>query len=59
MIHEALEGGWGITQDKGHDQEIIVTLMTSKGILWDVSFLHTYLVVSIMQIRFSEVISTT
>jgi hypothetical protein len=47
MIHEAMEAGGGITHVKGHDQELIVTLMSSKGILGDVSFLHTYLVVAI------------
>jgi hypothetical protein len=59
MIHEALEGGGGITQAKGHDQKIIVTLMSSKGSLGYVKFLHTYLVVARTQIRFSEVSSTT
>jgi hypothetical protein len=33
MIHEALEGGGGITQAKGHDQKLIVALMSSKGSL--------------------------
>jgi hypothetical protein len=46
MIHETLEGGGGITQAKGHDQELIVTLMSLKGSLGDVKILHTYLVVS-------------
>ena len=59
MIHEALEGGGGITQEKGHDQELIVTLMSSKGSLGDVIFLHTYLVVVRRQIKFSEVLNTT
>jgi hypothetical protein len=59
MIHEALEGGGGITQAKGHDQELIVTLMSLKGSLGDVNFLHTYLVVTKMQIKFSDVLSTT
>jgi hypothetical protein len=31
MIHEALEGGGGITQAKGNDQELIVTLMSLKS----------------------------
>ena len=31
IIHEALEGGGGITQAKGHDQKLIVTLMSSKS----------------------------
>jgi hypothetical protein len=31
MIHEALQGGGGITQAKGHDQKLIMALMSSKG----------------------------
>jgi hypothetical protein len=31
MIHETLKSGRGITQAKGHDQELIVTLMSVKG----------------------------
>jgi hypothetical protein len=59
MIHETLEGGWGITRDKEHDQELIVTLMSSKGSLGNVRFFHMYLVVSRMEIKFSKVLSTT
>jgi hypothetical protein len=36
MVHEALEGGGGITQAKGHDQKLIVALMSSKGHLGNV-----------------------
>jgi hypothetical protein len=46
MIHEALEGGGGITQDKGHDQKLIVALMSSKGNFGNVCLFHTYLVVA-------------
>jgi hypothetical protein len=46
MIHEALEGGGGITQAKGHDQKLIVALMSSKGSLGNVFLFHTYLVVA-------------
>jgi hypothetical protein len=46
MIHEALEGGGGITQAKGHDQKLIVALMSSKGSLGDICVFHTYLVVA-------------
>ena len=46
MIHEALEGGGGITQAIGHDQKIIVALMSSKGSLGNVSLFHTYVVVA-------------
>jgi hypothetical protein len=58
-IHEDLEGGGGITQAKGHDQKLIVTLVSSKGSLGYVNFLHMYLVVSRTQIKFSELLRTT
>jgi hypothetical protein len=54
MIHEALEGGGGITQAKGHDQKLIVALMSSKGSLGNACLFHTYLVVSRMKIKFSK-----
>jgi hypothetical protein len=59
MIHEYLEGGGEITQAKRRDQKLIVTLVSLKGILGYVIFLHTYQVVARMQIKFSEVLSTT
>jgi hypothetical protein len=30
MIHETLKSGGGITETKGHDQELIVALMSVK-----------------------------
>jgi hypothetical protein len=59
MIHEALKGGGGITQAKGHDQKIIVALMSSKGSLGNVCHFHTYLVVARMKIKFSEELGGT
>jgi hypothetical protein len=59
MIHEALEGGGGITQAKGHNQKIIVVLVSSKGSLGNVCHFHTYLVVARMKIQFSEELGTT
>jgi hypothetical protein len=50
MIHGALEGGWGITQAKGHDQKLIVALMSSKGSLGHICLFHTYMVVARMKI---------
>ena len=46
MVHEALEGGGGITQAKGNDQKLIVALMSLKGHLGDVCLFHTYLVIA-------------
>jgi len=54
MIHEALESGGSITQAKGHDQKLIVSLMSYKGSLRNVCLLHTDLVVSQMKIKFSK-----
>jgi hypothetical protein len=59
MIHEALEGGGGITQAKGHGQKLIVALMSSKGSLWNVFLFHTYLVVAQTKIKFSKELDAT
>jgi hypothetical protein len=59
MIHEALEGGGGITQAKGHDQKLIVALMISKGSLRNVCLFHTYLVVDRTNIKFSKELGAT
>jgi hypothetical protein len=59
MIHEALEGGGGITQAKGHDQKLIVALMSSKGSLGNVCLFHTYLVVARTKIKFSKELGAT
>jgi hypothetical protein len=59
MIHEALEGGGGITQAKGHDQKLIVALMSSKGRLGNVCLFHMYLVIAQAKIKFSKELGAT
>jgi hypothetical protein len=59
MIHEALEGGGGITQAKGHHQKLIVTLMSSKVSLGNVYLFHTYMVVARTKIEFSKELGAT
>jgi hypothetical protein len=59
MIHEALEGGGGITQAKGHEQKLIVALTSSKGSLGNVCLFHMYLVVARMKIKFSKELGAT
>jgi hypothetical protein len=59
MIHEALEGGGGITQAKGHDQKLIVALMSLKGHLGNVFLFHMYLVIARVKIKFSKELSAT
>jgi hypothetical protein len=46
MIHEALKSGRCITQAEGHGQELIMALMSLKGILGDIDHFHTYLVIA-------------
>ena len=59
MIHEALEGRGGITQAKGHDQKLIVALMSSKGCLGNVYLFHMYLVIARAKIKFGEELGAT
>jgi hypothetical protein len=54
MIHEALESGGSITQAKGHDQKLIVALMSCKGSIRNVYLFHTDLVVARTKIKFSK-----
>jgi hypothetical protein len=54
MVHEALEGGGGVTQAKGYDQKLIVALMSAKGGLGDVGLFHMYLVIAREKIKFGE-----
>jgi hypothetical protein len=59
MVHEALEGGGGITQDKWHDQKLIVALMSEKGCLGNVCLFHMYLVIAQEKIKFSKELGAT
>ena len=59
MIHEALESGGSITQAKGHNQKLIVALMSSKCSLRNVYLFHTYLVVARTKINFTKELGTT
>jgi hypothetical protein len=54
MIHEALESGGSIAQAKGHDQELIMALMSLKCGLMNVCLFHMYLLVSRTKIKFSK-----
>ena len=59
MVHEALKGGVGITQTKGHDQKLVVALMGAKGRLWNFGLFHTDLVIARAMIKFGEELGTT
>jgi hypothetical protein len=59
MIHEALESGGKITQTKGHDQKLIVSLMSSKCSLRNVFLFHMDLVVARTKIKFSKELGST
>jgi hypothetical protein len=57
MIHENLKSGGGIIENKGHDQELIVALMSVKCSLGDVFLFHMYLVVAQTKVKFGKVLS--
>ena len=59
MVHEALKGGGGITQPKGHDQKLIVAIMSAKVHLRNVILFHTDLVIARAKIKFGEELGTT
>jgi hypothetical protein len=59
MVHEALKGGGGVTQPKGHEQKLVVALMSAKGRLRNVSLFHMDLVIARAKIKFGEELGTT
>jgi hypothetical protein len=59
MIQEALESGGRITQTKGHDQKLIVSLMSYKHSLGNVCLFHMDLVVARTNIKFSKELGAT
>jgi hypothetical protein len=59
IIHEALEGGGGITQAKGHDQKLIVSFTSSKGSLRNLCLFHIDLVVARTNIKSSKELGAT
>jgi hypothetical protein len=59
MIHETLKSGGIITEVEGHNQELIVTLMSSECNLENAFFFHTNLVISRANIKFGKILSTT
>jgi hypothetical protein len=59
MIHDTLKSLGGITETKGNDQELIVTLMSEKYSLENFFLFHTYLVVARMEVKFGKVLSPT
>ena len=59
MIHKTLESGESIAQAKGHYQELIVTLMSSKCSLGNVLFFHMDLVIARAKFKFGEELGVT
>jgi hypothetical protein len=59
MVHEALEGGGGVTQTKGHEKKLVVALMSAKGHLGNVRLFHMYLVIARSKIKFGKEMGAT
>ena len=59
MIHETLKSGGGITETKGHDQELIAALMSVKCSIGNAFLFHMYMVISRTKVNFGKVLSPT
>jgi len=57
MVHDTLKSGGTITEAKGHDQKLILTLMSSKCNPGNLFLFYMYLVVAIKDNKFSKVLS--
>jgi hypothetical protein len=54
LIHETLEGGWSIAKEKMHDQEFIMSLMSSESSLQNICLLHLDLLITRVEVYFGE-----
>ena len=54
LVHEALEGGWGIGETKRDDGELVVAVTGTKGGLGDVGLGHADLVVALAEVDLGE-----
>jgi hypothetical protein len=59
VIHDNFKSGGRITKTKGHDQELIVALMSAKCHIGDVFIFHMYPVVAITKFKFGKVLNPT
>jgi hypothetical protein len=50
FIHDTLEGGWGIAKDKRHDQEFLMSFMSSERSIRNIFLLHQDLVIVIEEV---------
>ncbi|MEE6465807.1 hypothetical protein FKM82_006707 [Ascaphus truei] len=54
LVHEVLEDGRGITEFKGHDEILVVTLTSIEGRLPFIALANPYQVVGPLEIQFSK-----
>lgn len=53
-VHKPFKGGWGIGEAEGHDEELIMSLMSPEGRLGNVGWVHQDLVIPRAQVQFGE-----
>ena len=53
-VHEALESGWGISESKRHDSELIEIKVCSESCFVYISKVHPYLMITSSQVDFGK-----
>ena len=59
QIHHRLKRGWSIAEPKGHDSELIVSVVSSKSSLRDICRMHSYLMVSLQKVKFRKALCSS
>ena len=53
-VHEALESGWGISESKRHDSELIESKVCFESCFVYISMVHSYLMITSSQVDFGK-----
>ena len=58
VVHEGLEGGWGIGETEGHDEGFKMTIACAESCLPFISLSNANEVVSASKVEFGEALGT-
>ena len=56
MVHEVLEGCWGISEPESHHKHFEMSKLTIEPCLWYVCWINSNLVVSSIKVNFGEIL---
>jgi hypothetical protein len=54
IVHESLEGRWGVGKPKGHHEKLVMALISAEGSLGDVLLPHPDLMISGSEVQFRK-----